>query len=388
MSRPLPVVRRRRAVGWAIGGVAVLAAFALLVILTSLIPSGTRNTTDSLDNPGHTGARALAQVLRANGITVSQATSLDGAIAAAKKGTTLAVVLPSSLSQAATTQIAHAGADFVLIVADNQTGDVSDTMSALTGDQVAYEPWYNSGGSVAANCDDPDAQAAGSVTVSMGGLDTSAVSCFVGDSSAQYADVHLAAHRVTALASDEFVQNGTVADDGNAALALRTLGRHATLTWYLPRAADMAGASSGDSTGMDVWALFPGWAPPVLALALVAAGAAAVWRGRRFGKLVPEALPVAVPASEAASGLGRLYRQSKARGHAAAALRAATVSRMAVRLGIPPSSPPYLVVTRIADAVHAEPVALHPLLYGPAPATDDDLVRLAHDLAHLERTLH
>jgi hypothetical protein len=87
------------------------------------------------------------------------------------------------------------------------------------------------------------------------------------------------------------------------------------------------------------------------------------------------------------SGLARLYRQSAARGHAAAGLRAATVHRVAASLGLPTSAPGSLVVDRLAQAT-GEPVAvLAELCYGAPPPTDTALVELASGLTDLERKL-
>lgn len=133
--------------------------------------------------------------------------------------------------------------------------------------------------------------------------------------------------------------------------------------------------------------LLPPWSRPVFAVLLVAGAAAALWRGRRFGALVKEPMPVEVPASEASSGLAGLYRQAGARGHAAAALRAAAIMRVSARLGLSASASPQTVVERIAQASGADPGALNALLYGTPPATDQELADLAHTLTDLERKL-
>jgi hypothetical protein len=130
--------------------------------------------------------------------------------------------------------------------------------------------------------------------------------------------------------------------------------------------------------------------PPVrlgLVLALIAGFAAAFWRGRRFGKLVPEALPVEVPASQVTLGVGRLYRRARAAGHAGAALRAGTASRLARRLGLPSSAAPATLVIGIADAAGRPATAVHTLLYGPPPASAAALAALAGDLHALEKAL-
>src|SRR5690606_25905753 len=119
-------------------------------------------------------------------------------------------------------------------------------------------------------------------------------------------------------------------EDGTAALMLRTLGHHEHLTWYLPSTGD-----TGQATGPGVGDLLPSWTGPLAAQLLVLVAALAVWRGRGLGRVVTEPLPVTVRAAETTLGRGRLYRRSRSRGHAAAALRAGTARRAAARLGLP-----------------------------------------------------
>lgn len=374
-----------------IGALALFGAFVLLVIVTTQMPPSPQETTNSTQNSHARGAKAVAQLLRANGVAVTEVTRLDDAIGAARPGSTLAIVLSANLSEDALARLAEAPADLVLI----ETMPYTTNLMALTGDIVGSSQADSPPKKVYARCSDPDATAAGSVTT--GGVslyvgqdpDRPATMCFgFGQfSEVLYADLPLPGHRVTVLAGDHFVRNGTLADEGNAALALRALGRNATLTWYLPGTDAQPGGNFFGEDDDIIWTLFPGWARPAFAVALAAAAAAAFWRGRRFGKLVPETLPVAVPAAEAAAGLGRLYRQSHACGHAAAALRAATAARVASRLGLPPSSPPEVVVPRIADATHADANLVGRLIYGPAPATDDELLALATSLRQLENTM-
>jgi len=399
MARPLASGPSKRR--WVIPIVVLLAAFVLLAVVTAFLPASVETTADSVTNARANGAKAVAQVLRANGVTVSQVTALDGALAAARPGTTLALVVSDQLSTDTLNRLDDVQADLVLIVSSPGSGSTPyDTVLSLTGERVAIGPGVTDTASQPANCRDADATAAQSATPPQTALvlyqgpasGTGDTTWCFSDSTFStggylYADTLLPAHRVTVLAGDQFVRNGAIAQEGNAALALRTLGRHQTLTWYLPGADALAGNDSGGSSldpMADMWALMPPWAQLVWAVGLAAAAAAAVWRGRRFGPLVPEALPVAVPASEATEGLGRLYRQSGACGHAGAALRAATIGRLATRLGLPVSSSPETVVHRIAEASGREPGALDALLYGPPPGTDEHLLSLATGLQRLE----
>ena len=95
-----------------------------------------------------------------------------------------------------------------------------------------------------------------------------------------------------------------------------------------------------------------------------------LWRARRFGRLVPEPLPVVVRAAETQEGRARLYRQASARGRAAATLRTTTLRRLAARLAAPAGTTPDQLVTLVAQATGRDPNAeanLHALLLGPRP---------------------
>lgn len=373
---------------WLVAGGVLLAMFAALVATAALLPESPDRLPGSITNARPQGVRALGQVLAANGVDVAQVTTLDEATAATE-GSTLAVYLDKELSTSALTRLRDVPADLVVVYAG---GGAGSAILTLTAGLMEDDYWWSETDLAAAACADPDASAAATVSAAdLGIVSRSAgvVTCFGDETGAAlYGDARTTRHRVTVVAGTRWLRNDSITDNGNAALALRTLGRHDTLTWYLP-GPDALPASEGDDGGWDmsVWSVLPGWAQAVFWLLLVAGAAAAVWRGRRFGALVREKLPVAVPASEASAGLGRLYRQSGARGHAAAALRAACIGRLAARLGVPPSASPALVIERVAQAAKADPATIAPLLYGPPPTTDADLVDLATRLNDLEGEL-
>src|SRR4029079_16437584 len=117
---------------------------------------------------------------------------------------------------------------------------------------------------------------------------------------------------------------------------------------------------------------------PILALQrLLVVVVAALWRGRRLGRLVTERLPVVVRAGETTRGRGRLYRRGRSYGHAAAALRAGTAARSAARLGLPGWAPAPLVAAAAARATSRRPADVEALLYGPPPTDDRGLADLA-----------
>jgi Domain of unknown function (DUF4350) len=196
-------------------------------------------------------------------------------------------------------------------------------------------------------------------------------------------------------ASDPF-RNSRIGEQGNAALATGLLSAGNRLIWLdlhakettpvnvditLPRYHRDDGNRGG---GRDSpFAVLP---PMLWAwLSLLAAGAVliAFVRGRRLGPPVAEPLPVVVPAAEAVTGRGRLYRRVRARQPTLNALRASAIARLA-RVVYPfdeapperdllsPGPAAEALVARIA-ARTGEPNDIRAVLYGDTVSGDDDL---------------
>ncbi|AKT52419.1 hypothetical protein ADJ73_16150 [Arsenicicoccus sp. oral taxon 190] len=186
--------------------------------------------------------------------------------------------------------------------------------------------------------------------------------------------------RTDLLAPALIITNGTVTEEDDAALALRLLGSERHLVWFAPTYADIA---EGDIPRGEP-PIAPPWFMPLLLLLGGAVALTMWWRGRRLGRLAVEPLPVVVRASETAVARGRLYRRAAGRGHAAAALRDATRRRLAARLGLPVGADAEAVVAAVAQATGRERDGIRDLLAGPDPTTDADLAATAADLAQLE----
>ncbi|MFF7455222.1 DUF4350 domain-containing protein [Kitasatospora sp. NPDC008115] len=190
---------------------------------------------------------------------------------------------------------------------------------------------------------------------------------------------------VVVLGSGEFLTNGLLKKDGNAALGLGLLGAQPHVTWHLPdySAPVAEGARKNFRDYIpEGWT----WAGYQLAVAVVLA---ALWRARRLGPVVSENLPVVVRASETTEGRARLYHRARARGRAADALRRATAHRVAPALGVPPvagAPDPTALCAAVADRLPERSAGdVRALLYGPPPTDDAALLRLADDLDALER---
>jgi hypothetical protein len=226
-------------------------------------------------------------------------------------------------------------------------------------------------------CQLPAAVKAGTVTV--GGPTYSGP----GDAQACYGDgvnntvirVQAGQRTVDVVGTPGTFTNAQLADDGNAALALNLLGTHKDLTWYLPQFQSSGG--SGDPSGAP---LIP---PDVRYIAWALAFAVlvvAIWRGRRLGPVVAERLPVVVHAAETTEGRARLYRRSRARDRAAAALRESALGRLHKAHRIPQRAEPAAVVATVAARTGRDPAMLYELLYGQPPLSDAALMSLSYEL--------
>jgi hypothetical protein len=187
---------------------------------------------------------------------------------------------------------------------------------------------------------------------------------------------------VTVVSTADFMTNSGLLKQGNAALAMNLAGSHPRLIWYAPQHSEGDGETGGSAAFFDLAPDQVKWI--ILQLCLVVA-ALAVWKGRRVGPLVAEQLPVVVRASETVEGRGRLYRSRRARDRAAEALRTAALQRMLPRVGLGYDADPAAVVTAVAERCGSSPQAVGHILFGPTPASDIDLVNLAHELDNIER---
>jgi hypothetical protein len=383
----------------------VLVAIGAIVLLGLVVTAlGTPDEAGEPLGPGNAapdGARALAQVLGDQGVTVVEESSLEAALDGAGPGTTLLVLDSGVLAPDQLRQLRGNGATLVL---------VEPTLPVL---QV-LAPEVGLGGvaptvTAAPGCDDPDAVVAGEAraggtryVVAAGTAvpgvegepasgDAEVTVCYADGQGANqtagsYAVVvdEAQERRVVVHGQPELLTNEWLAEEGNAALALRSLGRHDTLVWYRVDPFDVAlGRSEGEApTATD---LLPDWVLWAAAQLVVVALVAMLWRFRRLGRLVPERLPAVVRSAETTEGRARLYRAAGARGTSAQVLRRATVDRLSARLSTGASADPAAVARLAAAASGRDPVAVAHLLDGPDPTDDASLVRLADDLDRLER---
>lgn len=382
---------RRRVIVAAIliAGLGILIALAL----AARHPGAVLEPTD----PGRDGGRAVAQVLRAHGVEVTVARSLDEvAQAMAETGGPTSIVManPQYLWEGAAAQLldeARSARRIVLV------GVNSSHLHAMGLPALGWPLTTDADAAGPADCSsdlarDDDRLAGMTVTryraEPQAPADT--VTCFeltsqdptrgdvLGGSLLLRLPAGSTHPEIVLFGAPGAWTNGSVDEASNAGVALRTLGISPHLVWYQPGVQDLT--ASGGSSAAPVW---PAWTAPALWLALGAFVLFAIAMGRRLGRLVPEPLPVVVPAAETTVSRGRLYRRAGDRARTARILRLGTLTRMRARLGRPNAT-----VTELGAALatlSGIPAAtIEVILAGPDPADDAALVRLAHDLTDLE----
>ncbi|RDH75809.1 DUF4350 domain-containing protein [Mycolicibacterium moriokaense] len=371
-----PTVRQRwRAGRWILSALVLVVAVATLTTsLTSTRPGGRMDPAATTPE----GAHALIALLRQQGVDVVVADDIAAVERAAR---------PDALVVAAQTRY---------LVND----DILRRLAAVPGDRLVIEPISRTREALAPlirraadssvggdpDCDLPAATRAGDVQ--MGTSDTfeaadedrpsnvAITRCYDG-ALVRYRD---AGRTVTVVGSSEFMVNSGLTKRGNAALAMNLAGAQPLVIWYAPQHSE--GESSG---GTSIFDLIPDrvtWI--VLQLCLVVL-LVALWQGRRLGPLVAEHLPVVVRASETVEGRARLYRSQRASDRAADALRTAALQRLLPRLGLRPDAGEHAIVAAVVGRIGGAPDYVGHVLFGPAPATDTDLLNLAHALDDIER---
>lgn len=374
-------LRRRRT--WIVLGLLLLIGSIVLVTMqgTGRPPGHTLGA----DNAAPAGARAVAQVLRSQGVDVTEAATLDDALAGARGGATVFVYDEFGiLSGDQVERLGEAAERFVVADPGFEALDAIAPGVRLAG--VATGPLDAPG------CDVPAAERAGALSTGLGLVrvdDDAAADGWVGCFADGDAGVAVAVgpgpgdSQLSIVASPEPFSNEFVDEAGNAALVLGLLGEVDEVVWYLPGPADVEA-----ETAPTLGELTPGWVTPVIVLGFVVFVSAAIQRGRRFGPLVVEDLPVDVPSGETREGRARLYARSTSRVHALDQLRIGAIGRLAALLRLPRTATVEEVVVAAAAATGRDQPAIRHLLVDGTPADDRAFVDSARALADLEGAVH
>jgi hypothetical protein len=352
-------------------GVGLLLAVAAVVLLGG----GDARTIAPLDpdNPDPEGGRAVARVRADQGVDVSVVRSADALDDATVAGdTTVLVTSTELLGQSTIDRLVDRAAGADLVLAEPGPG----TTEAFGIDDLPYEVTVDNARPAA--CTDPTYDG---LTVQVDRALEYPVTggCFRGEHGALLAEPRSG---LALLGAGDVLSNDQVLRADNAAVALRLLGQHDRLVWYVPSLDDLVG-----DDGVSLATLLPRQLRPGLWIGAIAVIALLLWRVRRLGPLATEPLPVVVKAIETTRSRGRLYRRAGDRGHAAAHLRAAARTRVADRLGLGSRPDPDVLVRDLARHTGRPVEEIDHLLgpHAPTPATDHDLIALAGLLAELDR---
>lgn len=365
----------RRARGWIVL-VAILVIGAGLAAAVQLSLASTSTDPMSASNPAQQGGQALARVLAQHGVDVRPAGSLDAARRAAsgRDDTTVLLSDPNDILDASQLRSALAiGADVVVIDPGYEQLTRMAPGIAPAGERASV--------SNSPRCSVAAAQNAGSVSGVRAAFRASgsAVGCFpVGGGAFALAQTRAGGATVSVVGPGMFDNEG-IARAGNAALAIGLFGQHRTLVWYLPSEADASPAGAP-----TLAQLTPEWLTPAIVLLIAVTVAAAIWRGRRFGPLVVENLPVVVRAGETMEGRARLYRTASARTHALDSLRVGALGRIASLCGLPRNAHADQVAASAAALTGWPADRVRDVLLDGRPQTDSAALEYAARLADLE----
>jgi hypothetical protein len=352
-----------------------------LVILISALFVALNNHADQhgvLDptSADPAGARALATLLNHHGIAVERVTEPAEALrrtTAAPSSVTLVIPQPDLVAPRSLHRLAElpGAARVVLVEADELVLEDLGNPVELRSQVVApvVEP----------NCELPIAEVAGDAKLDGAfgyRLRAAGTTCY-----RSALAVVRPAHgpTMTFLGSSTPLTNGALSHRGNAALSLGLLSETPRVVW-LSQTFPEAGT---EEEAADPLSLLPAWVEPAAVQLALVAVLAALWRGRRLGRPVAEPLPVIVRSAETAEGRARLYRRSRSRDRAIAALRGGALSRLLPALGLGRDPDRRVLVTTISDRSGHPAAEIDTLLFGPVPGSDRQLVTAADDLDQL-----
>jgi hypothetical protein len=382
----------------------VVALFWLVSLLAHAYqdPNFTDPGTLSPLGTGRHGSSQLADLVRQQGVEIERVTSSAEAVRAARgRDATILVPAPDLLDGRLVPELAGAeGVHRVVMVRPGLIGRFTSGLAV----GVAHSRWSSKTTDPA--CSDEVSGRAGPALVYRDRYQLysqSTIFCYHGSLVAgRVLDVEV----LLVGATDPF-RNDRIGEAGNSDLATGLLTSQELVIWIDVHASEIRpqlpnvllpnyerGEQDRTNTGNPLLDAFPIqlWTAFVL---LVGAGVLLAFaRARRLGPPVPEPLPVVVPAAEAVTGRGRLYRRIRARSASLTALRAAALARLA-RAAIDPLTPTLernLVqpgphrdefVRTIAARSGLPEEMVSTVLFGPSPQDDAALVTAAAELDRL-----
>ncbi|WP_104194176.1 DUF4350 domain-containing protein [Cryobacterium sp. M25] len=369
----------RRARYWLLAGVGALIVAVVSTVLAA--GGGVGGKPLEADSAAPAGARALVEVLRRQGVNVTAADTLAEARSLAGAAADPTVFFFDESGYLTDDQLSAMSALAPRTVVASPVFLALQTLTPSVGFGGVSQTTVSRAACTVAAAVKADNLSPGGSTLTIPADAAELSGCFTsGENAFALVEQTTADRTLTLLADGTLFSNEKIGQAGNAALALNLLGAGDDLVWYLPTIADVPGTGTP-----SLGELTPGWVTPTLILLVLVTVAAAVWRGRRFGPLVAENLPVTVRASETMEGRARLYARSNARLRALDALRVGAVQRLAGQVGLSRLASLDDVIAMVATVVDRPPADVRTVLVDAVPASDSDLVALSDRIQEIER---
>lgn len=374
----------------------LIAAGALVIAVASALMAGGAANANSpylgVDSARPNGAKAMFTVLGNQGVATSSASNIDEARAQLQDadGTTTLVLHDRDgiAVDDLATQVADLNADRVVLIAPSRSLLAAFDGALVSGGVGAIGEagaTVDAGAECAAPLGElaPEISQRGARLYKLGDGADADSACYSESGGFAYIETTLASGvQVAALGATDNLTNGEVLSSANAAMGLAVLGETESLVWYVPGVRD-AEAVFGAQPSIN--SFVPPWLTPSILIVLATTLALMVWRGRRFGPLVEERLPVIVEASETMQGRGRLYAQQRARLRALDNLRVGTTTRLARSLGLSRASNVQEIITSSASILGANRAAVAWTLLDAVPESEAELLDLSQALLTIEQ---
>lgn len=368
-----PTRRLRSIIGWVVVAALVVGVAWVGLQIAATAPSERRSLDP--EGRGDAGALALAEILRDQGVEVDVYRSHVEARDALDESTTLVMTNPYTLSDEGLAELMGPADRVVFLSVGAHLLDDLDLGAYSSAPLTEVDAQCTAGEFAEVGTIEPDRLMTPDSGVEWCFGDEEGAAVLIDDSDGR---------RTSIVDGSRLFSNAYLAENGNAALALALLGQTDRVVWYVPSLGDSdIEATSPDTLGT----LTPPWVTPAIILLMLSGAAAALWRGRRFGPLVAETLPVTVRASETMHGRARLTAKAADAPHAALAIRDGAQRRLARRLGLTARATSDEVADAASDRLRIPRGTLQALLAGPLPTDDAALVELARRLADLEEAV-
>lgn len=368
-----PTRRLRSIIGWVVVAALVVGVAWVGLQIAATAPSERRSLDP--EGRGDAGALALAEILRDQGVEVDVYRSHVEARDALDESTTLVMTNPYTLSDEGLAELMGPADRVVFLSVGAHLLDDLDLGAYSSAPLAEVDAQCTAGEFAEVGTIEPDRLMTPHSGVEWCFGDEEGAAVLIDDSDGR---------RTSIVDGSRLFSNAYLAENGNAALGLALLGQTDRVVWYVPSLGDSdLEATSPETLGT----LTPPWVTPAIILLMLSGAAAALWRGRRFGPLVAETLPVTVRASETMHGRARLTAKAADAPHAALAIRDGAQRRLARRLGLTARATSDEVADAASDRLRIPRGTLQALLAGPLPTDDAALVELARRLADLEEAV-